>query len=56
MGRDKRCVRHDAGEFGSQQADVGSEEEQGDAQALLSELIAVAVRNPFNDSVKTEAT
>ena len=50
----RRRLGHDLGEFGSQQACIGSGKEERDPQAVGCELIPVAVRNAFNDAVQSK--
>ena len=52
---DGRRGGHDLGEFGPQQAGIGSGKEQRNAQAIWCELIPMAVRNALDDAVEPEA-
>src|SRR5580765_516101 len=53
-GLNGRRRGHNLGEFGPEQAGIGSGEEQRDAQAIGCELVAMAVRNALDDAVEAE--
>ena len=50
-----RGLGHDLGEFGAQQAGVGSGKKQRDSEAIGCELITVAMRDAFDDAVQAES-